>query len=390
MSKGTTKPTNKKADVSSSSSSSDWGSEESSSEEEGTQTEFKAQFEEEDLPKDQYDQEAPVEFSKARFYFEESFTPEKLFDSKGALKNEGKLIFSVSNGRLKLDRHSNNEDFPLAAPVEQTLDAKHPHHKKRNPHHHRHRKGTRSLNRDIVKEVTLSKFTTTWEKGFGVELSTVRGIGSEGWHDRSEFVSRAFAPKEVSATEPRDYEVLSRKITKGTILFQNRYPGSNIENFDADYTKAGANMLIPFRNPFVMYHNAIEAKKITGPTQNLEGLVQVPLDIAKKYTEITRKEMRASLSFGDVTNDLSIAFFIPMPDIRLAGHNEFIATGKGSQFEHFADRKHAIPMAKLNAKNEQGVSYATVFDKTEFTIAGFVDCLYLKCNGKRIPINTKQ
>jgi len=138
----------------------------------------------------------------------------------------------------------------------------------------------------------------------------------------------------------------------------------------------------------------LETKKITGPSPNLEGLVQVPLEVAKKYTDVTRKEMRASLSFGDITNDFGITLFVPMPMKREAGHKEFLANGpKGKdarEFQSFADKFNALPLSKLNAKNAEGIPFTTVFDKTEYTIGGYVDCTYLKCNGVKIPLNTKQ
>jgi hypothetical protein len=387
------KSSNKKAELSNSSSS-DWGSDSEESVEEGSPSEFRAQYDEEDLPKEQCCQEAPVELSKVRFFFEKTFRPCDLFDSKGGLKNEGKLVLSVSNGELTLDTH-NAEDFPLESPLDTStltpLDAA----RRKHGHHHGrkggHRKGHRGgLHRDIVKGITLSKFTTNWEKAFGVELSTVRAIGNEGYHNRNKMVTRLFATREVSATEARDYEILNRKITKGTIVFQNKYPGATVENFDAAYTRAGPNMLIPFRNPFVMYHNAMETTKIKGPTANLEGFIQVPLEVAKKYTEITRKEMSSGLSFGDISNDFTVTFFLPMPEKRLAGHQEYLATGKGRRFDSFADKYNALPLSKLNAKNEQNVPYSTLFEQTEFTFSGFFDGLYIKCNGRKIPFNTKQ
>jgi hypothetical protein len=391
MSKNTKAPT---AELSCSSEEESWES--SEEEEEG---EYAADYQpanlastwQEDIPAEQYGEEAPIKYDTVRFFFDVKFRPSDLFSkTNGALKNEGKLILSVSNGKLTLDEHSNHLDFPLPDP--QPLDARKRKHHKRS--HHKRRLGA-SQNRDIVKEVTLSEMTCTWPTTFGVELSTVRRYNTEGWHQRSEYVTKTFAPFQVAATQPKNFPIFNRMITKGTIIFQNRYPGANMENFSNSYSspKGQDFVMIPYKNPFFMYFNAFQPtdKQINGPSKGLEaaGLVQMPKDLAKKFTEITRSNMKSNLSFGDVTTDFAATFFVPMPTNREASHAEFLASGKGQEWQGFADKFNALTLSQLDAKNG-ATTHVNAFRETEYRISGFFDCRYKHTNNGKIPMNTKQ
>jgi hypothetical protein len=365
-----------------------------------------------EMTDEQYMEEAPIKYDEASFWINKRFTVDDLYDQRGNLKNEGKIVLSLKAGDFVLSDHTNPEDFKLdeldlppvqtPLPHQTALDAhrRGPHRK---PHHHhqrKHKPRKRRARRDLFKSAHLRAFTTNWGGPLGVALPTVRALAGEGFHHGSDVVTKVFAHNEISAEQPRNYEIRVRPVTKGMVVFNNRYAGQTVETYKEAVTvnaKQGF-ALVPYGSPWVMYHNASEplGSQFNGPSVGFEasGMIHVPLDTYRKYEAVTDREMRSKLSMADVTDDLQIEFFVPMETgLRVKEHAKFLETGQGVAWDNFADHKSQLSLAELNASalsSGQPGNAIAKYQKNEYYLRGFLDMKYLRCNGRKIAMNTKK
>lgn len=342
------------------------------------------------IPQIEMDDEAPINYNTVRFKFNVVWTAADLIDDKGALKYDGKIPLSVMNDKLTLDEH-NPEDFKIRTdtPTKADLDAKHGKKGKKGKKEKR-----RHVHRDLLKNVRLVDITTNWDHDLGVELPGVSAIGKEGWYNRSPVVSKTFAARTFSATKPESRAVLTRRVTKGMVVFNNRYGGQTWETYKQEFEPYRSTVGIPFNSPWRMYHNQkYQATPLNKPTEGFEkkNMLEVTHQLEAEISAIAEKDMKSKLSLGDVTNNFCMNLFVPTQSgSRIKQHREFVATGNGKQWKNFADEYAALSHQLLSAKPTEAKALIADFKNTAYFFRGYVEADYLHCKGQKIAMNTKK
>jgi hypothetical protein len=231
--------------------------------------------------------------------------------------------------------------------------------------------------------------TSSWDKMCILECTSIPKFKKEGFYDGSPFVTKVIMPGVLSATVPRSFDnILSRRITNGTIEFQNRYPNMTPDNFEADISRTKHNILVPLTSPVIMYLNShpTTEKKITSasPGFEMENQVKLSLEVGEKMINLTKENMKNNISYGDVTNNFSFAVSVPLPPNLKSEHRKFLDNHKeGTQFKGFADPIHAISLG--SRKTEDASVYNSYLNTPQF-INAEIKVTYLRCNGKKIPL----
>jgi hypothetical protein len=258
------------------------------------------------------------------------------------LNGTGDIIFSLDNGRLKLGKQTNADDFMRLTSGNMPTDNKKS--KKKN--------GTvdQSSNLDIAKSVRLEDFKFNYDNQFVITANTIPKYANEGYYGNSNNVNHVVMPGAMSKLDSDKLELLNRSISTRVILFQNQYPGVSLDTFANDIQPAREGLsFVHFGSPLIGAINEDKAGDTPdgvykAPTAALERTMQVlvPTKLVKTYERKMLDVMKNSISYANVINGFSLTFTAPIPDHRLAAHREWVKTSKqsGMPFLAFADHYH--------------------------------------------------
>lgn len=320
----------------------------------------------------QTDGEANIPYETAVFIASRSFKPKHLIGKDGKLKNDGRVLFSLADGSLRLAKATNMKDFEYSA-----TDG----HKK-----------SHAFN-DIVKSVSLTKVTSNWDKMCVVECTSIPKFNKEGFFDNSSCVNAVIMQGELSPVKPTDFDIVTRPVKAATIEFQNMFPDASPDNFDKviSYCNNDEHRLIPLNNPAALFFNRLpRQEKLDGDVSKkfpFRDHITVKAETAKKVIETTKENMQNRISYGDVTRNFSLSLYVPMPTNRKNSHESFKKGDKGGvEFQGFADFGFAMPHVPLEAKNDKGETMYDAFMNTPFFFNAKVEVTYVRRNGKMIPL----
>ncbi len=363
--------------------------------------------------------EAPINYSKLVLSFDKRVSFNELFDKNGAVRNQGKCVLSMSACDFVLEDF-NPADFPDAtgastggldhqsaaqqlAQHQAELESRRGGGGKHRAHrHNKNNRPQRRPRRDLAKSISLTKFTTSWDGPLGVALPGVQTLDGEGHYMRSPVVCKTMKRCELSPTQGIDKNLLQRPIPTGVVLFHNRYTGQTAETYKETFCplKVGLQtvaMMMPVNSPLIMYHNAMveEKDQITGPSKGFEeqNMYQMPIETYKKFEAITDREMRSKLSFADIVGDFQLEFFVPMETGEpVRQHLEYMATGKGTPWNNFANINSRLSLTELraHATGQLPKERLDELKKSDIWFSGYVVIEYLHCAQRKIPMNTRK
>lgn len=291
---------------------------------------------------EQLDAEADITYYEVEFIAHAKIpASEFIVSSKNGqdISGAGDIVFSLENGRLKLGKHQNAEDFVNLTCSNMPVDTKKS--KKKND------TVELSSNLDIVKNVRFEDFKFNYDNQFVITANTIPKYANEGYYGNSTNINYVVMPGAMSKVGSDKLELLDRSISTRVILFQNQYPGVSLDTFANDIQPAREGLsFVHFRSPLIgAINEAGVADTATGkyaaPTTGLERTMQVlvPTKLVKTYEKKMLSVMKNSISYANVINGFSLTFTAPIPDHRLAAHREWIKTSRqsGLPFLSFAD-----------------------------------------------------
>jgi len=297
------------------------------------------------------------------------FTPRQLLtkdESTGQLrlKNNGRLIFNLKNGRAKLDKHSNKEDFRADLPLG---------------------------NNDLVKSVEIINLTSDYKQKMLLSFKTIPTFDKEGARDGVDYVTHTLPLAALKEEKSYNKLIFERPINNGVIDFANAFPGQNPDNMDKKiswYTDPLTNKIThglisvnpKSPHPLVFFYNQDHPEghdlNINGPGPGLSQLQAVLLskEDIDKYSSIAKEKLKQRISLGDVTNGFSVELSVPVP-----------SGVEPSKFYGFADARHAYPnISNVQKEKVKGTeqSYQSYYMNRPQHISFQVYMKYIKLDGK--------
>lgn len=261
--------------------------------------------------------------------------------SQWRLKNDGRIIFSLENEGLQIEKGDRADFESVLKSLKEQQDNSNLSTKGKAPQ------------TDLVKSIHATYTTSNYLDQLILECNSIPNFKQTITRNNSSFHNMTFMPHTLSATKPRNFEILNRPITNGTMSFQKRFPGANHSNIEDTISpiKSTKNVLVPHNGLLHGFHNVDlpEEKKIKTPYIDGEHPL-VMLTKVDAYAALEKaKEKLGNSVLGAITSPtLKFSIFAPPPSrTRSLQDTEFKSSKgkKGVQWRSFADMTHIMPYA---------------------------------------------
>lgn len=249
-------------------------------------------------------------------------------------------------------------------------------------------------NHDIVKSIVCSNYTCNTTDFFVISVPSVPAFMSEGFFEDAGHVNQYVLPYQLSATEPRDVNILNRNITNSVIDFQNRYPGLTLSNFKKHIQYVNEeHSYIHTDSPMVgLINEHLESKGAEPlvPSTELKNQVRAPTKLAKKFEKKTMDLMKEVISYANITGNYTMKMHRPIPEECLVEHKKYVKSG-GTEGKPYLGLAHGMNVDQFI----KGLSSSQAADlaqsaKEAYLIMDFVCCIqYKHITGEKIELNSK-
>ena len=323
--------------------------------------------------------EAEINYDRREIAFNETFAPGQFISKKhNRVKNEGKLILSGKNGKLKNVYTTKYTDLDHAS------------HGKSGKH-------------DLIKSIKLQfSKPINFNGPIQIELPTVNALGNERYVDGKEHVTLVVFPQNTKNGDVYEVDMVDRDIQQGVVNFLKKFPGQTPDNLDDPemVTEMGSTgdvlvRVTPRPSALIYYHNTDvndKGEKVNEPIlkadsvhSNGDGFYKMKREVYDKYSKEAKESMRKHLSFADVTSE---DFNIVISPVDFNSNSTDAATKPESmQFKGFTNFNTCHPCINPQSKYKStSRTHFDVYQNTPINFSGMLTITYKKINSKDIKV----